>query len=670
MTAAIGMGLGAETAAGGQAGKGQSPMAAAGLGKELSTNWPKPASGNPATGLASEAPSFRSSWQSQVNAWRGAPRGTNGVESQDASEAGTADTMNGVPRSLAAKDEQTPASAQGSSSSLQPNASATPQNASVLGVPGQKETWPQRSYFASETAENAGAQTAVAESADATTTVRPATANRNRVSSPTPPAERKNAAQATNVSAQAIAPTIEVPIQIAAAPVRSAIPTLAQTVETVSASGPNLAPSNWRSIQFSGPAQLSRPAELSGPAQLSGPTESSGPAQFSASAQLSGPQLSSTEELANPAAGKLASDDPASAAAAGAPTHTVHTGPAIMQHKAAENEATHRAVASSFDDADEPAASQQLASPTSPEARTAESWHEPSIAHTVVSNEKLSGPSVATSSAGNLNHPATVEISSSAAPLATVPGAVQASASTVQESSKQFTDRATSRAANRDATGDGSPSATQLTAAQPAAVDAAVSSGLRAAGAPQIFTTSALHDQPAVTAASPAATTQDTFSALDAAASPGTPAWTHAGSQHAEAGFRDPALGWVSVRADLNGGGIHATLVPSSTEAAQALDGHLAGLSTHLAEQQSPVASLTMASPSESGAENGMGQRMQQGAQGNPQGNAADQAQAGAQQNAPRASSISVLDTPAQNGILDSLTHTGDLRGTHISVMA
>jgi flagellar hook-length control protein FliK len=160
------------------------------------------------------------------------------------------------------------------------------------------------------------------------------------------------------------------------------------------------------------------------------------------------------------------------------------------------------------------------------------------------------------------------------------------------------------------------------------------------------------------------------FSALDAGTSPGTPAWTHAGSQHAEAGFRDPALGWVSVRADLNGGGIHATLVPSSAEAAQALNGHLAGLSTHLVEQQSPVASLTMASPSESAVENGMGQRMQQSAEGNSQGSAPEEAQAGSQENAPPAASTSVLDAPAQAGIRDSFAHTGDLRGTHISVMA
>jgi hypothetical protein len=87
-------------------------------------------------------------------------------------------------------------------------------------------------------------------------------------------------------------------------------------------------------------------------------------------------------------------------------------------------------------------------------------------------------------------------------------------------------------------------------------------------------------------------------------------------------------------------------------------------------EQQAPVASLTMASPSESGVEDGVGQRMHQGAEGNPQGNAPDEAQAGSQENAPPAQSTSVLDAPAQAGIRDSLTQTGNLRGTHISVMA
>jgi hypothetical protein len=349
----------------------------------------------------------------------------------------------------------------------------------------------------------------------------------------------------------------------------------------------------------------------------------------------------------------------------------MHAGPAFIPRSATWSEAMHETAASSLDDADEPAASQQMTLLSSLDARSAESWHEPSMAHAAGSNGRLSGQSVPASSTGNLNHPGTVEsVAPSAARLAIVSGPVQASADTVQEPLKPFTDHVTTRAANHDAAGESVASAPQISAPQPTGVDAAASSGLRIPGTPPISTASAPHDQPVAAAVSGAATTRDTFSALDAGTSPGTPAWTHAGSQHAEAGFRDPALGWVSVRADLNAGGIHATLVPSSAEAAQALNGHLAGLSTHLVEQQAPVASLTMASPSDNGVENGMGQRMQQGGEGNPQGNAPEEAQAGSQKNAPPASSTSVLNAPSQAGIHDLLTHPGDLRGTHISVMA
>jgi hypothetical protein len=452
---------------------------------------------------------------------------------------------------------------------------------------------------------------------------------------------------------------------------------------THSAYESDLTLSSRRSTQLSGSAQLSGAVEIASAATGSPATGANGSGTASASesdltlssrrsTQFSGSaQLPGAEEIASAATGRLATGGSGSGAAAGVRTHTMHTSPAFIPRNATESEAMHETAASSLGDADEPAASQQMTPLYPPEARSAESRHEPWIAHTAVPNESLSGQSVSTSRTGNLNHPANVEsIAPSAAALAAVSGAVQTDADTVQDASKQFTDRTTTRATNRDATGESGPGATQISAAQPAIVDAAASSGLRNPGAPQISTASAPHDQPVAATASAAAPTLDTFSALDAGTSPGTPAWTHAGSQHAEAGFRDPALGWVSVRADLNTGGIHATLVPSSVEAAQALNGHLAGLGTHLVEQQSPVTSLTMASPSESGVENGMGQRMQQGAEGNPQRNAPEEAQAGSQESAPPASSTSVLDAPVQAGIRDSLTHTGDLRGTHISVMA
>jgi hypothetical protein len=117
------------------------------------------------------------------------------------------------------------------------------------------------------------------------------------------------------------------------------------------------------------------------------------------------------------------------------------------------------------------------------------------------------------------------------------------------------------------------------------------------------------------TSAAPGA--QETFAALDSASASKATTWMHAGAQRAEAGFQDPALGWVSVRADAGSGGIHASLVPSSADAAQALGGHLAGLSAHLVEHHTPVETLTLAAPEGRGLDTGMerngNQNMQQG---------------------------------------------------------
>lgn len=92
------------------------------------------------------------------------------------------------------------------------------------------------------------------------------------------------------------------------------------------------------------------------------------------------------------------------------------------------------------------------------------------------------------------------------------------------------------------------------------------------------------------------ATAQDTFAALDSSNS-AAPTWVHAGQREAEAGFQDPSLGWIGVRADASSSGVHATLLPSSYQASQELGGHLAGLNSYLSEQRTPVETLTLASP-------------------------------------------------------------------------
>lgn len=95
-------------------------------------------------------------------------------------------------------------------------------------------------------------------------------------------------------------------------------------------------------------------------------------------------------------------------------------------------------------------------------------------------------------------------------------------------------------------------------------------------------------------AAAPATLPGDSFAALDREISGAAPVWVHSGAARAEAGFEDPALGWVAVRAQLDGGGVHASLVPGSTDAALALGGHLAGLNAYLAEHHAGVSAVTL----------------------------------------------------------------------------
>jgi hypothetical protein len=159
---------------------------------------------------------------------------------------------------------------------------------------------------------------------------------------------------------------------------------------------------------------------------------------------------------------------------------------------------------------------------------------------------------------------------------------------------------------------------------------------------------------------------QETFAALDASAGPGTVSWVHAGPQRAEAGFQDPALGWIGVRADLGAGAVHAAVLAGSSEAAQALGGHMAGLNAYLTEHHAGVASLTMTSP-EGGSANWGGSpgAMQQGASGNdPQSSALEP-----QTNGSFSPAAATREIPAQSGGLEAATP--EVRqGKHISVMA
>jgi hypothetical protein len=168
---------------------------------------------------------------------------------------------------------------------------------------------------------------------------------------------------------------------------------------------------------------------------------------------------------------------------------------------------------------------------------------------------------------------------------------------------------------------------------------------------------------------------QEAFTALESGskAQNGTFGWSRSGHVEAEAGYQDPILGWVGVRAEASAGVVHATLVPPSQDAAQALSGHLAGLHTYLAENHTPVETLNLASfgsDSQDTTQN-TGQGTHNGAdQHAGRGNVSEPAQDSQSsrhsisRGAPRTTSIS-------NAAAPKLSSAGRYStGTHISVMA
>ena len=171
----------------------------------------------------------------------------------------------------------------------------------------------------------------------------------------------------------------------------------------------------------------------------------------------------------------------------------------------------------------------------------------------------------------------------------------------------------------------------------------------------------------------PAATgepdSREAFATLDAGGATGKPTWIHAGAQRAEAGFQDPALGWVGVRADMGGGGVHAELVAGSADAAQTLGGHLAGLNAYLAENHTPVETLTLTSPDSGssglGSGKGSGDGMQQGT-GHETGQGATQGADSREQFA----SSATPELPVWFAGRDGSAQTARLEGNHISVIA
>ena len=236
----------------------------------------------------------------------------------------------------------------------------------------------------------------------------------------------------------------------------------------------------------------------------------------------------------------------------------------------------------------------------------------------------------------------------------------------------QFTAKVTVQTAHGNSAGDGSQPAMHVVLTQQAGAGLEVA-GMARVQASAEGTASVITEHASGSVGVARGTSAgETFAAMDAGREVGTPGWVHAGGRTAEAGFQDPALGWVGVRADLSAGNVHAALMPGSAEAAQTLSGHLAGLNSYLAEQHTPVASLTMAAASGSEVETGTGRNLHQGA-GQNLGQDAERNTATQSQSTPQPGAATIPAAAAQapgTSEFDGVVPMGEMRGRHISVMA
>jgi hypothetical protein len=140
----------------------------------------------------------------------------------------------------------------------------------------------------------------------------------------------------------------------------------------------------------------------------------------------------------------------------------------------------------------------------------------------------------------------------------------------------------------------------------------------------------------------------------------------------------------------MSGGAVHATLVPSSAEAAQALGQHMEGLNAYMAAQHTPVESLAMAAPEGRDANHNAEQSLSQGMNQGPNQGTGQGTEQGANQGAgqhteqPAWTEPESSSTPGGRGV-DSRMPAGtsvlpvgqaaaaqvqSSRGVHISVVA
>ncbi len=212
-----------------------------------------------------------------------------------------------------------------------------------------------------------------------------------------------------------------------------------------------------------------------------------------------------------------------------------------------------------------------------------------------------------------------------------------------------------------------SPPQIDAAGSQPSGQGIAAAAFLRGAENAQAFASPASAHLSSTTAASPSNGPQETFAALDSDSAMSTPTWIHAGARRAEAGFQDPALGWVGVQANLNGGNVHAALMPESAEAANVLSGHLAGLSAFLAEQHALVATLTLAPSTGQGVEDGA---QQQGSSQNAGQRAPQEPSSSLSSSGLTTAAVTVQGVSGEGREFNAVLWPSEGRGTRISVMA
>ncbi len=165
----------------------------------------------------------------------------------------------------------------------------------------------------------------------------------------------------------------------------------------------------------------------------------------------------------------------------------------------------------------------------------------------------------------------------------------------------------------------------------------------------------------------------ETFTAIDGQAHGPASQWTLSGSHRAEAGFQDPSLGWISVRAQAGAGGIHAAVVPASDAAAQVLNTHLAGLNAHMTPNYEHLNPVTLASPGAGLIGRGAGEHSAQHEDRGSNQREAQQSQEHSQ--SPRTGALQSVSSPIVRLEMDSVEFSGITLGKnsgelHVSVIA